>query len=526
MPKRTRGAINPVPATSVSLASTAAATIAPNQPFRLMLGDQAAVLAHTLDFLSAQDATAISLSSQSLNGAVKSTSFNALWKQHIQRDYPGLVTQQPSQQAYYQTARLYQDQALSFLLLSSHKIKDYDYSPIKQAANDFKTSTLKQRADYLSQWNHDLGLHQLKNANHKDVQLQGLTELTPAVMQRLTAINQHTPIMVLSITNCYLPQLPKALINFLKACPQLQELYLSHNQLQSLPKILLQTCIQLQWLNLDNNQLQSLPKILLQACPQLERLNLDNNQLQSLPKILLQTCAQLRGLNLNNNQLQSLPETLLQTCIQLQVLNLSHNKLQSLPETLLQACAQLQGLDLSHNQLQSLPETLFQTCTQLEFFDLIHNQLQSLPKNLLQACTQLQWLSLSFNQLQSLPKNLLQACTQLQWVLLDNNQLQSLAETLLQTCTQLEVLDLNNNQLQSLAGILLQHCTKLESLNLSHNHLITVTQNNFSHLSKTSVLNIKDQTPVGTSSSSAIRTEQKIAENEDEPPQKKMRPNR
>ena len=478
MPKRTRGAINPVPATSVSLASTAAATIAPNQPFRLMLGDQAAVLAHTLDFLSAQDATAISLSSQSLNGAVKSTSFNALWKQHIQRDYPGLVTQQPSQQAYYQTARLYQDQALSFLLLSSHKIKDYDYSPIKQAANDFKTSTLKQRADYLSQWNHDLGLHQLKNANHKDVQLQGLTELTPAVMQRLTAINQHTPIMVLSITNCYLPQLPKALINFLKACPQLQELYLSHNQLQS------------------------------------------------LPKILLQTCAQLRGLNLNNNQLQSLPETLLQTCIQLQVLNLSHNKLQSLPETLLQACAQLQGLDLSHNQLQSLPETLFQTCTQLEFFDLIHNQLQSLPKNLLQACTQLQWLSLSFNQLQSLPKNLLQACTQLQWVLLDNNQLQSLAETLLQTCTQLEVLDLNNNQLQSLAGILLQHCTKLESLNLSHNHLITVTQNNFSHLSKTSVLNIKDQTPVGTSSSSAIRTEQKIAENEDEPPQKKMRPNR
>ena len=475
MPKRTRGAINPVPATSVSLASTAAATIAPNQPFRLMLGDQAAVLAHTLDFLSAQDATAISLSSQSLNGAVKSTSFNALWKQHIQRDYPGLVTQQPSQQAYYQTARLYQDQALSFLLLSSHKIKDYDYSPIKQAANDFKTSTLKQRADYLSQWNHDLGLHQLKNANHKDVQLQGLTELTPAVMQRLTAINQHTPIMVLSITNCYLPQLPKALINFLKACPQLQELYLSHNQLQSLPKILLQTCIQLQWLNLDNNQLQS------------------------LPKILLQTCAQLRGLNLNNNQLQSLPETLLQTCIQLQVLNLSHNKLQSLPETLLQACAQLQGLDLSHNQLQSLPETLFQTCTQLEFFDLIHNQLQSLPKNLLQACTQLQWVLLEHNQLQSLPETLLQTCTQLQGLYLYHNQLQSLPENLLKTCTQ------------------------LECLFLSDNHLMTVTRNDFSHLSKISVLHIESQTPVGASSSSAISSEQKIAENEDEPPQKKRR---
>ena len=425
MPENTSSAINPIPAASESLASSAA--VIPD----LMPGKQTDVLAQALGFLSAQDATAISRSSPTLNNVVKSASFNALWLQHIQRDYPGLVIQQPPQQAY-RAARLFQEQhqALRFLLLSSHKIKDYNYSTIEQAVGHFKTSTLKQRTDYLSQWNNDLGLHQLKNANHKDVQLQGLTELTPAVMQRLTVINQKTSIIRLAISRCYLPKLPEALINFLKACTQLQELCLSHNQLQSLPETLLQ------------------------ACTQLKQLDLDNNQLQSLPETLLQTCIQLQALNLNHNQLQSLPEILLQTCAQLQWLSLSHNQLQSLPKTLLQTCAQLQALGLSHNQLQSLPETLLQTCIQLEVLDLNNNQLQSLPENLLKTCTQ------------------------------------------------------------------------LESLSLSHNHLITVTRNDFRHLSKISSLDIESQTSAGASNSSAIIPEQKTIENENEPPQKKMRPNR
>jgi len=471
MPKNTSSAINP-PTTSDSLASSA---VTINKPFPLMLGGQAPVLADTLGFLSARDATSISLSTPSLNAAIKSPAFQALWLQHIQRDYPGLVTQQPSQQAYYQAARLYQDQALAFLLEPDNQIKGYNYSTIEQAVSHFKTSTFKQRADYLTQWNKDLGLHQLENADHKSIWLQGLTELTLEVMQRLTAVNQKTPITGLGITNCYLPKFPEALITFLNACTQLQELYLKHNQLQSLPKNLLQACTQLQRLHLDYNQLQSLPKNLLQACTQLELLDLDNNQLQSLP------------------------------------------------ETLLQACTQLQWLSLMHNQLQSLLKNLLQACTQLEWLYLHHNQLQSLPETLLQTCIQLQGLYLSYNQLQSLPKNLLQACTQLQWVLLEHNQLQSLPETLLQTCTQLQGLYLYHNQLQSLPENLLKTCTQLECLFLSDNHLMTVTRNDFSHLSKISVLHIESQTPVGASSSSAISSEQKIAENEDEPPQKKRR---
>ena len=377
MLKNTRGAINPL-AASESLAS--AAVVIPNKPkpFPLMLGGQAPVLAQALSFLSARDATAISLSSPTLNGVVKSPSFNALWLRHIQRDCPGLVTQKPSQQAYY---RLYQDQALSFLLLPSHKIKDYDYSPIEQAANDFKNSTLKQRADHLTQWNKNLGLHQLENANLKNIGLQGLTELTPEVMQRLIEINQKTPIKRLRISGCYLPQLPEVLINFLKDCTQLQGLRLHDNKLQSLPETLLQFCTEVEELNLGSNQLQSLPEALLKFCTRLKKLDLSNNQLQSLPEALLKFCTRLKWLGLDNNQLQSLPEALLKFCTEVEDLNLGYNQLQSLPETLLKFCTQLTWLVLSDNQLQSLPETLLETCIQLEGLYLHSNHLMDITQD-------------------------------------------------------------------------------------------------------------------------------------------------
>jgi len=497
MLKNTCRPINLLSAVSESLS---AAAVPPHKPpFPLMLGSQASLLAYTLSFLPARDATSVSLCTASLNTAIKSPAFQALWLQHIQRDYPGLVTQQPSLQAYYQTARWFQDQALDFLLHPFNQIESYDYSMIKKTVSHFKTSTVKQRADYLTQWNNDLGLQQLKNAVHTDIRLQGLTELTPEVMQHLTAINQKSPIIKLSIQNCYLAQLPKALIIFLSTCNQLQELYLNHNQLQSLPETLLQVCTQLKLLSLDNNSLQSLPENLLQACTQLQQLYLSDNQLKSLPENLLQACIQLQELYLDNNQLKSLPETLLQACTQLTMLFLSHNQLQNLPENLLQACTQVKWLYLNHNPLQSLPEHLLQACTQLQNLSLSDNQLQSLPKTLLQTCTQLKTLSLDHNQLQSLPENLLQACTQLQGLSLTHNQLRSLPENFLQACTQ------------------------LQGLFLGYNHLITVTRNSFSHLSKIIFLNIDSQTPVGSSNSSTISPEQKMAGDEDEPRQKKVK---
>ena len=284
MLKNSSRPINSLSAVSESLS---AAAVTPHKPFPLMLGSQASVLVYTLNFLSARDATSVSLSTASLNTAIKSPAFQALWLQHIQRDYPGPVAYQPSPQGYYQAAqRFQQDKTLNFLLYPPfnqpfNQIEGYDYSMIKQTVSHFKTSTFKQRADCLTQWNKDLGLQQLKNAVHTDIRLQGLTELTPEVMQRLTVINQKSPIIKLTIEKCYLAQPPKALMALLSTCTQLQELYLDCNQLQSLPENLLQTCTQLQTLFLDYNPLHSVPENLLKTCTQLVELYLNHKHLMT-----------------------------------------------------------------------------------------------------------------------------------------------------------------------------------------------------------------------------------------------------
>jgi len=205
-----------------------------------------------------------------------------------------------------------------------NQVPSYDYSIIEQQVSDFKTATFKQRADYLTQWNQDLGLSQLKDAvcGDGDIALQGLTELAPEMMRQLTAMNQGSPIIKLSLRQCYLAQIPKALIVLLSACTQLQRLNLSDNQLQSLPKNLLQACTQLRILYLSENQLQSLPGALLQTCTELQWLYLNNNQLQSLPGILLETCTQLQELYLYNNHLISVTPSSFSRLSKIHLLNI------------------------------------------------------------------------------------------------------------------------------------------------------------------------------------------------------------
>ena len=289
-------------------------------------------LTETLAYLTPAELIALSPLSRELYQTLESNEINTLWSLHIKKEFPSQTVTNPSRQAYNKTAALtHQDNALAFILASSPKVPGFDYSTLKKEAGEFKNHSYKERAAFLTGWNEVLGLHQLQ-ASTVPVKLQGLSELTPAVIKRLTEINKTSPITHLEIRENYLPELPPSLITFIQSCTQLQKLDLGNNQLQSIPKRLLQNCAQLNLLYLNNNQLQSLPEILLQNCVQLTELDLVNNQLQSLPEILLQNCTQLEWLYLRNNQLKIIPEILLQNCAQLKKLGLVNNQLQSIPE--------------------------------------------------------------------------------------------------------------------------------------------------------------------------------------------------
>jgi internalin A len=284
----------------------------------------------------------------------------------------------------------------------------------------------------------------------------------------------------LDLFKLQLRTLPEA-IGQLSELPLLQELYLSGNQLSTLPNAIGEL-FQLKALHLSNNQLSALPEAI-GRLSRLLALNLSDNQLTALPKAIGQL-SQLNELNLSNNQLSTLPEAIGQLS-RLQVLNLSDNQLSGLPEAI-GRLSQLNELNLSNNQLSTLPEAIGQL-SQLNELNLSSNQLNTLPEAIGQL-TRLQELNLLHNQLSGLPEAIGQL-SQLQALYLSGNQLSALPEGIGQLF-QLKELHLSHNQLSALPEAIDQ-LSRLRVLNLSGNQLSGLPEA-IGRLSRLQTLNLSD----------------------------------
>ncbi|KAL6039550.1 hypothetical protein STEG23_002357 [Scotinomys teguina] len=118
--------------------------------------------------------------------------------------------------------------------------------------------------------------------------------------------------------------------------------------------------LKLEDLDLSHNNLQSLPS-LGRALPALTILDLSFNQLESLSPGVLEGLSQLQELYLQNNNLRSLPPGLLVSTTKLNKLNLANNKLRELPPGLLDGPEDLDTLYLQGNWLRTIPKGFFGT---------------------------------------------------------------------------------------------------------------------------------------------------------------------
>ncbi len=175
----------------------------------------------------------------------------------------------------------------------------------------------------------------------------------------------------------------------------------------------------------------------------LEELWLNHNKLSSLPGSFGDLTA-LRVLKLDYNMLSNLAESF-GNLTALRVLGLSHNELSSLPGSFGGFTA-LEGLDLNHNKLSSLPES-FGGLTALEVLRLDSNNLSSLPESF-GGLTALEKLGLDYNKLSSLPGSF-GNLSALEALGLYDNELSSLPESF-GGLTVLKLLDLNHNKLSGL----------------------------------------------------------------------------
>jgi hypothetical protein len=215
----------------------------------------------------------------------------------------------------------------------------------------------------------------------------------------------------LDIRGLKLRELPEAIASL----TELQQLYLSNNQLTELPETI-RSLSQLRVLYLSHNKLTELPEAIA-SLTQLQELNLSNNQLREVPEALA-SLTRLQLLHLSHNQVTEVPEALA-SLTRLRVLYLSNNQLTELPEALA-SLTQLHDLDLSNNQLRELPEAIA-SLTELHLLHLSGNQLMELPEAIA-SLTNLHLLHLSGNQVTELPEALA-SLTQLRQLGLKNNPL-------------------------------------------------------------------------------------------------------
>ncbi|XP_012634864.2 platelet glycoprotein Ib alpha chain [Microcebus murinus] len=116
----------------------------------------------------------------------------------------------------------------------------------------------------------------------------------------------------------------------------------------------------LETLDISHNKLQSLPR-LGPALPALRSLDVSFNQLTSLSPGALDGLSQLHELYLRDNKLKTLPPGLLAPTPHLKKLNLANNGLEELPSGLLDGLEDLDTLYLQGNSLSTIPKGFFGT---------------------------------------------------------------------------------------------------------------------------------------------------------------------
>lgn len=115
-------------------------------------------------------------------------------------------------------------------------------------------------------------------------------------------------------------------------------------------------------------------RLLAKNYPNLTELYLSRNKLQTLPAGVFSGMTRLERLWLTHNQLKTLVGVF-DGLTNLTMLDIAHNQLRNLPVGVFKGLTRLEQLSLSHNQLKTLPVGIFDGLTNLELIWLDGNGL-------------------------------------------------------------------------------------------------------------------------------------------------------
>ncbi|XVF18581.1 hypothetical protein REPUB_Repub11eG0035100 [Reevesia pubescens] len=277
-------------------------------------------------------------------------------------------------------------------------------------------------------------------------------------------------------------------------CKLLENLDLSHNQLQDKIPTVFGNLRNLKHLNLSqNNFYGSIPIELGWVCGTLVELDLSGNKLSGgFPKTF-KSCNSLQSLNLGDNHLSgNFLTTVISTFPNLQILQVPFNNITGSIPLSLGNCSQLQVLNLNSNGFTgNIPSGLCSSSTPFSFLQkllLAGNFLSEIVPSDIGNCKNLRTIDFSLNNLSGSIPPVVLMLPHLSDLILWGNRIGGTLEDICFSESNLETLLLNNNLFTGTIPASLSNCKSLTWLSLSFNQLSGEIPADIGTLEKLSIL--------------------------------------
>ncbi|XP_069875018.1 leucine-rich repeats and immunoglobulin-like domains protein 1 [Dipodomys merriami] len=279
--------------------------------------------------------------------------------------------------------------------------------------------------------------------------------------------------------------------------PNLQEVYLSNNELTTLPSLGAASRHVIS-LFLQHNKIRSVEGSQLKPYLSLEVLDLSSNNITEIRSSCFPHGLPIRELNLASNRISTLePGAFDGLSRSLLTLRLSKNRITQLPVKAFKL-RRLTQLDLNRNRIRLIEGLTFHGLDSLEVLKLQRNNISKLTDGAFWGLSKMHVLHLEYNSLVEVNSGSLYGLTALHQLHLSNNSISRIHRDGWSFCQKLHELILSFNNLTRLDEESLADLSNLSVLRLSHNAISHVAEGAFKGLKSLRVLDLDHNEISGT----------------------------
>lgn len=276
-----------------------------------------------------------------------------------------------------------------------------------------------------------------------------------------TALKSHSTLKVLVLSGNHIVTFPDMPVG---RFPQLEEVYITHNEIARLSRENLANMTQLRKLHLTDNPLEGFPEDddTFADTPKLTLLHFDHTLLTRLPNVTYLPV--LTNLHVSHSRLTHLPSDLCVKTTGLVVLEARGNYLTDVPTL---SCTHMAHLDISHNNLSSLHRDLLQDMPLMNALELSENTIGELDQEFFKGAENMEFLDMGGNELRVLPD-----LTDMLYLVrfnVSHNRITRLEDGVFSAQRLMDILYLNSNDIDYVSPTAFPYQNDLKILNMSAN---------------------------------------------------------